>query len=377
MSNISRILSFFEECPGHLKTSKKDLSKRLQVSEEEITEAKQIRRDQNQPSITDLEEFCTERGIKQEQIAGVWHKNKEISVYEKFHQNVDFNPFEEVVEALKEYKEPTIARKHSYEERVAVVNLFDAHIDKLSLLSETEEQSDITRNIKYFLTSLYKIADILRLKSPERIIFPIGNDFWQTNDSNLTTKKGTDQKHQVSHNHKESFKLGIQVLKNAIQLLRNIAPVTIVPVKGNHDEDRVFYLTQLLSILYEDAQDVFIVDNTRQRNYVRYGDWLFGFAHGDKEKRKPQELPSLMSVERREDWAEIKQGLFFLGDIHHEKQYNALQTNDFRGCQVRFLRALSANDSWHYDQGYIGIPKTAYLFVFEKYGNQEEFKITL
>ena len=43
-----------------------------------------------------------------------------------------------------------------------------------------------------------------------------------------------------------------------------------------------------------------------------------------------------------------------------------MRNKDFIGCSVRFLRSISDIDKWHNDNCYIGIPKTAEVFIYDK-----------
>ncbi len=69
----------------------------------------------------------------------------------------------------------------------------------------------------------------------------------------------------------------------------------LVYIKGNHDEDKIFYMGVALEIAYENSPKV-IIDNTRlQRKYYKYGQNLFGFAHGDKEKKTKPKMRFIVS----------------------------------------------------------------------------------
>ena len=177
----------------------------------------------------------------------------------------------------------------------------------------------------------------------------------------------------------DAFRIGLNVIRNCVDKARAIAPVELVPVRGNHDEDRVRYMTECLLIAYEKQEDVNVRDTQKARNYIRYGTWLFGLAHGDKGV-KLKDYPSLMSTDKesRKHWSEIDQGIFFLGHVHHEKRYEFLKGKDFRGCKMEVLRATSAMDEWHWENGYTAIPRTAYAFVYDKDGAREhEIKVTI
>src|SRR5690606_1571640 len=102
-----------------------------------------------------------------------------------------------------------------------------------------------------------------------------------------------------------------------------------------------------------------VVDTSRkQRKYRKYGENMFGFAHGDKEKGKTSQLPLMMAEEEKRMWADTTHRTFFLGDIHHKEEFKFLRAKDFIGVLVKFLRSVGTTDLWHYDNGYLGIPRT-------------------
>jgi len=365
--------------PGMRKESKSYLAKRIGCTETDVKNALKYLR--SNPT-TDYETFLMQHGIDQRDVKAVWIKSK------SNRNGIDFSILKsnttdikqlihEAFEDLEPFPTP-VTFERPKGERLAIINIFDAHLDKLSYLSETGTETTVQKNAAVFMDAFFKLRLKVAEAKPEQIVFPIGSDFWQVNDSNLTTKKGTPQYDAVHTDTKSMFRLGIRLLTTCIDSLLKIAPVHIIPVKGNHDEDRVFYLAEMMKLAYQNNSNITIEDNTTQRLYYRYHNWLFGFAHGDKEKKFTSDLPSIMSVERRKDWAEIKNGIFFLGDIHHEKQVQGFKTRDFRGVNVKFLRAVSATDRWHYENGYIGIPKTGYVFIYDRDGNEElEYKVNI
>lgn len=371
-------IKYFTEKPGMKKEKISYLAERIGCSKDEVRQALSYLR-KNQ--INSYEEFLESHGIDHSGVKAVWVKSK--GNREKVDFSVLINnsfDYKEAIQAVFEdieYKLPEVEREE-LGSKVAVVNLFDAHIDKISYVSQTGEVATMEENASIFMSAFDRIVKQLKRQKPAQIIFPVGSDFWQVNGSSLTTKKGTPQYDQVHTDVQAAFRLGLMIVRMCIERLHAIAPVTVVPIKGNHDEDRVMYLTECLLLAFNHAVDIDIVDNTLQRNYVRYGKTLFGFAHGDKEKKMVEKLPMLMASEQKENWSKITRGIFFLGDIHHEKRTSGYKTMDIMDVQVNFLRAVSATDKWHYEHGWVGVPKTAYLFVYDEDGKEDlEYKVNI
>jgi hypothetical protein len=248
----------------------------------------------------------------------------------------------------------------------AVINLLDAHIDKVCLVAETGYGSTIEDNIQEFERLFDTLLTHCATYTPELIILPVGHDFFNTNGPANTTKRGTPQATTTSS--EESFKQGTKLLRRCIDKAKHIAPVKVKVIKANHSEDKDFYLGQVLEAVYEKDENVEVDTERRQRKYEQYGINLFGFAHGDKEKGKTAQLPLRMAEEEKHRWAETTYRTFYLGDIHHKEEYQFLRSKDYPGVLVKFLRSVGTTDMWHYDNGYIGIPRTGEVEIHSKTG---------
>lgn len=249
-------------------------------------------------------------------------------------------------------------------ETCGFINLFDAHIDKISLASETDSNSSIIDNVNRFNLAFDQLLTSIAIAKPEKIIIPVGNDFFNRNSAANTTKKGTPMDYNTRF--EDAFEIGLKLIRTCIDKARQVAPVEIVTIKGNHDEDAVFHLGLHLDLIYEDTESVNILRTRHQRKYLKYGLNMFGLAHGDKEKQKIDQLPLIMATEAPQLWADTKYRIFFLGDLHHKIEYKFLRVKDYPGVEVKFLRSVGTSDRWHTDHGYIGVPATAEAYLFSK-----------
>jgi hypothetical protein len=289
--------------------------------------------------------------------------NYQFKIKFRLKQSTFIEAFSEMVKEIKGYQAPEFnIIKQVKTNNLSILNLFDAHLDKLALLAETNESSSLQGNIARYETGFDILLSSCLVHRPEEFIFPIGNDLFHTNDFTNTTKRGTPQ--DLVCKPEESYPAIVTTIRRSIDKARQFGRVRVVMIKGNHDEDKVFHLGVLLQEIYRDSTDVTINNSRLQRKYVRYGNNLFGFAHGDKEANKVANLPLYMAEEMKQDWAETIYREWYLGDKHHKMEYKFMRGEDFLGVMVRFLRSVGANDKWHYDSGYIGIPKTAEAFTW-------------
>lgn len=252
--------------------------------------------------------------------------------------------------------------------RLAVLNLYDAHLDKLPVKSTCGVESTLEENIQTFKNTVQRIIPYIKENKVEEIIFPVGNDLFHTNGMNSTTKKGTPIEYFGSP--EDAYYAICDVITETILELAEIADVRVIMVKGNHDEDKITTLGYWLERSFRHT-NVSVDFMRRQRKYIKYGENLIGFAHGDKEKSKIAQLPLIMAQEAKELWGTTTYRKMFLGDLHHGFEYQFLKAKDQPGVEVEYLRSVGTTDTWHEDFGWIGVPKTAYLQIFDK--NEGEF----
>ena len=294
-----------------------------------------------------------------------------------FFSRKEFDPVESLERVLRNYeienKDKTfvfskfkIDKFEKEDAKAAIINLYDAHLDKISLLSTTGSETTVQDNVDLYNESLTKLIDSISGQDIDQIFYPLGNDLFHTNDFNGNTKKGTKLEDLVDPY--ETYETISQVAIESINQLSHIAPVKVIMIHGNHDYDKIHTLAVMLGILFKDNPLVEIDDSRKARKYFQYGKNLFGFSHGDKQKSKIAELPLMMAQENAENgyWGGTKFRQFYCGDLHHNFTYKMLQTKDFIGVNVTFLRSLSGEDTWHYDNGYIGVPKTASVDIWSK-----------
>lgn len=270
---------------------------------------------------------------------------------------------------LNSEQEPVLESEDWFEinqgRRLAVVNLYDAHLDKLPIKSTCGVESTIEKNIAIFLNTIDRICTVIDNDDIDEIIFPVGNDLFHTNGFNSQTKKGTQIEYYGSP--EDNYYAICDAITEAITKLAVIAKneVKVIMVKGNHDEDKITVLGYWLERIFK-GTNVQVDFLRKQRKYIKFGDNLLGFAHGDKEKSKIAQLPLIMATEAKELWGQTTHRKIYLGDLHHGFEYQFLKAKDMPGVEVEYLRSVGTTDTWHEDFGWIGVPKTAYLQIFDE-----------
>lgn len=305
---------------------------------------------------------------------GAWKKYKKKAVEEKSMAFVFDKLFEKYSNYQFNYKYPSLPDPNK---NIAVLNLYDAHLDKIPIKSSTGVSSSLEENLQTFKETIERILPYIIQNNPEYIVLPLGNDLFHTNFFNSNkTKKGT--KVEYFTNPEEAYYAINDLVIETVLRLSSFTKVNVIMIKGNHDEDKITTLGYWLNRMFRSTERINVEFTRNQRKYIQYGENLIGFAHGDKEKFKMSQLPLLMAQEAKQYWGHTTYRKMFLGDLHHGFEYQFLKAKDQPGVEVEYLRSVGTTDTWHEDFGWIGVPKTAYLQIFDKYeGEFNRYKFNI
>lgn len=240
------------------------------------------------------------------------------------------------------------------------VNIFDLHFGKHSWEDETGENFDIHIAKDIYLNCVSQLLSYANPYGIEKILLPVGNDFFNVDSRLNVTSNGTPQSEDTRW--QKTFKRGRQLIISAVDMLTQIAPVDIIVIPGNHDFERTFYLGDALECWYHNHPNVSVDNRPTSRKYYQYGKNLIGFTHGKDEKI--DDLPLLMASEVPQMWSETKYREWHLGHVHHQKVMKWLSTKEFKGTTVRFMRSLTPNDAWHFQKGFVGQIRAGEGFVW-------------
>jgi hypothetical protein len=260
--------------------------------------------------------------------------------------------------------------KNTLENNLLEISIFDLHIGKLCWAGETGENYDSKIARTRFMAALTTIVKRASSFNYERILFPIGNDFFNSDNKNNTTTHGTPQDEDLRW--QKTFGLGISLLVDAINLLKTQnVPIDVIVIPGNHDFERSLYLGEVLKGWFNDDLMVNIDNGASPRKYYRYHDVLLGFTHGSEEKEA--NLPMLMAIDTDSKplWSETTFHEWHLGHIHRKKSYRYsvdfnkdTLINEEMGVTVRYLSSLTGTEEWHHKKGFIGAVKAADAFIW-------------
>ena len=297
--------------------------------------------------------------------SSMWEQGVDRTLYaSKITVKPKFNPLtqENIDEIFENLNIPISveSKKQTDGDLMLIVNLRDVHLGKLSWIGETGENYDHKIAVERVLGVIAELKDRIKGQKFENVVLCMSDDFFHFDDIDGSTTKGT--KVDTDLRWSKLFVKGVELTIRVIEELKEIAPVEYVYVPGNHDFQVSFYAAYALHQHYLQNENVTIDISPRTRKYVRYGNSLIGFAHGNEERNR---IEHLMQTEARQHWGETMFHEWLLGHKHSE------QVKEVGGVKIRHVSSTCGTDSWHAKSGFVGSIAMSQCFIWhKKYGKQ-------
>ena len=257
-------------------------------------------------------------------------------------QTLKYDYLEHMVSLQKAPKSvPKLSLKKATNPYALVVCPTDFHWGKYGWVDEVGESYNFEEARKRLMEKTETLVSRISTK-PEKIFVGAGSDWFHVdNDAGMTTR-GTPQ--DMCATPAEILITGCKLAREHIDMLRQVAPVEIVMMAGNHDRHSSLALMMYLSAAYENVSDVEIVITPNNRRYIEYGNTILGFTHGDGLGKTA--LGPLMAVEAREMWGNTEHKIWFHGHLHHQRMHEK------DGCLIIQMPSLAGHDRYHARSGY-------------------------
>ncbi len=191
----------------------------------------------------------------------------------------------------------------------------------------------------------------------ETIVFPIGQDFFNFDNLNGSTTKGTPQSSTCDLS--EMYKAGLSATISALSYLYSIcSDIKVMYVSGNHDNVLSYCLVENLQSAFNAYGGISFDTSKTPRKYIQYGDCMIAYSHGDEETKA--RLNQIMQAEQPVIWGKTKFRELHTGHLHSE------HVTEEMGFKKRRISSISPNDEWHNKKGYVGALPMAQAFVWSK-----------
>ena len=240
---------------------------------------------------------------------------------------------------------------------VLEVSLFDHHFGKLAWPSETAGRPyDVKIAEATFMRALEQLLERSKGFTYDQVLFIVGNDLFHSNDIAGNTANGT--RLDTEGRFQKTYWTVRKMLCRAIERLKEIAPVKVLIVVGNHDKLSAWTLGDSLDCWFHDDPKVSVDNSPTYRKYFEFGKVLLMFTHGDLGKR--EDFPLLMATEQSKAFGRTEFREVHTGHLHTTK------TQEWHGVRVRILPALCPADAWHHENAYTGALRTAEAYVWSR-----------
>lgn len=250
--------------------------------------------------------------------------------------------------------------------------LFDVHFGKLSHREEVGEDYDIYIATERWHNAVNSLLSRVNLKDIEKILLPVGNDLINIDNFRNQTTAGTPQ--DVDSRFHKIVRTVRDVLITTINKLKEIAPVDVVCVSGNHDQQTAFLLVDIIDAYYHNDNNVSVFNQPTLRKYYQYGNTSIMFTHGDKERFN--DLGMIFAAENPKLWANTKQRYIQIGHLHHNKKQTFV-VQEYQGFTIQIIPSLSTNDAWHAGKGFNSLKQAKAFLYNKKEGLVGEFSYTV
>lgn len=252
---------------------------------------------------------------------------------------------------------PFVRRPSSKSGHMLEIAIPDLHLGKLAWSKETGYANyDMKIARALFKQALETLVARTSHYTFDKIVFPVGNDFFHSDTKAGTTTSGT----QLDNDGRfqKMYETGREMIVEAIERLRLLAPVEVVMVPGNHDALSNFSLGDSLACWFRNTSDVKVDNSPTQRKYIQHGACLLMWTHGNLGKRT--NYPLLAATERPAMWASSRHREIHCGHRHE------LRVDELMGVRVRTFSALSGVDAWHSENHFVGNARAADGLVWHK-----------
>jgi len=255
--------------------------------------------------------------------------------------------------------EPPVLEEYKYKAGGMLLELpiMDLHLGKLAWGEETGEDYDLKIADELYRSTVTEILGKLNAYGVkiERIVYPIGQDYFHVDTVHNTTTAGTAL--EMDTRWQKMYKAGVDLIVWTIEQLRAIAPVEVVYVPGNHDRMLSYCATVTADAYYNGTKSVTVDLSPKPRKYIHYGVNLIGMSHGEDEKKR---IEHLMQTEQPKAWGETIFREWHLGHLHSES------AKEIGGVIIRRVSAITATDAWHSEKGFVSAVRKAQAFVWDK-----------
>lgn len=239
----------------------------------------------------------------------------------------------------------------------------DLHLGKVGFNADTmafnwtlqDAAREYNAAVDHFLANL-------PLDNIAEFVLPVGNDLLNVDNSSNQTRRGTPQ--MAGDFWQQVFRYGKNLTIAVIEKLSAVAPVFVYIVPGNHDEDSIFALGEVLDAYFSDSPNVHVFNTPIKRKYHEFGTNMVGYSHGHEFKMA--KAMQTMATDEPLMFGRTRYRSFHFGHLHQNKIGKIVDISykeEHFGIDVEICPSMSPMDEWHYKNAFIGNLRRTKCFV--------------
>lgn len=274
-----------------------------------------------------------------------------------------------IVANIQPIKLPKVKKDKSINnDKMIMLTIADLHLGRYCNKKDTGLDYNLSIAKDYFHHIIDELMGWQEMLKAGTLLYTIGNDYFNYDNINGTTSKGTPL--MSSCTYREMYEEGLNLQIEALCKIRKICHFTkivVQMVQGNHDEllDYTMYLT--LKKLFE-TDDMFeFSDDYKPIQKYEFGNNLIVQQHGDI---NPKQLVSRLPVICGKEWSDHENRYFISNHRHSGKKEEDL--NSIKWIQQN---TIIPTDSYEYKLGFIGEIADQSMYAFDKQDGMEYTKI--
>jgi hypothetical protein len=252
------------------------------------------------------------------------------------------------------------ATQHDENGITSIIPLADLHYGLVATEEVEGEEYNIdiaTRRVEGIISQAKRRLLNMKVK---KIIFVVGNDFFNSDNLSATTTRGTPQDSAYSWFHMIDSALGLLV--RCVDSLREISNVEVINVQSNHDLHTNYSVVKMLEQYFKSCDDVSFDNRPMYTKYLMVGQTLFGLTHDIPKKRALENITS--DKDSKKYWSQAKQAVWILAHLHNATQYET------QGIMEMYrLPAICNRSRWTTEKHFSrSEPRTQMFIVDDEYG---------
>lgn len=247
---------------------------------------------------------------------------------------------------------------------------YDQHHGLLAWKPEVDENWDLKISADFFDAAAVDVLSKASQYNVRQILIPIGQDWFHCDDPTFQTPIG---KHRLDIEGRllKVFETGFESLLHGIERFRQLAPVHLLWIPGNHDPQTSYYLARVIAAHYMDLdgkyhRGVTVDYSPASRKIYRWGKNCIGFSHPLKKNSWERQRGIFAEIFKHE-WADADFHEIHTGHLHKIMEYEFMQADTLGSHTViRMLPSLCASDKWHWEMGFVEKNRASASFIWSQ-----------